>query len=170
MNRWLCMVSVVAVLASSLGAAEKNGWTEDFKAAQEKARQTGRPILADFAGSDWCGWCIKLDKEVFQQAAFQKYAKTNLVLFLADYPRARQMPARVKKQNEALQQKYAIEGFPTVLLLDADGKVLGQTGYQKGGPEAYVKHLQEMLDKAGWKPSVPAASTNAPPVAGAARL
>ncbi|MDD5706053.1 MAG: thioredoxin family protein [Kiritimatiellae bacterium] len=127
--------------------AEANAvvWLDDFAAAQAKARELKRPILADFSGSDWCGWCIRLEKEVFSQAAFKKYAQANVVLFLADFPRRKVLPANVKAQNEKLAAKYGVEGFPTVLLLDAEGQVLAQTGYQAGGAEAYVKHLQELV-------------------------
>ena len=143
--------------------AKSGEWLEDFAAAKAKAKETGRPILADFSGSDWCGWCIKLDKEVFSQADFKAYAKDNLVLFLADYPQRTAQAAKVKKQNEVLQAQYQIQGFPTVLLLDAEGKVLQQTGYQEGGASAYVQHLKDLLTKAGWKPpEKPAAATNAP--------
>ena len=102
-------------------------------------------ILADFSGSDWCGWCIKLDKEVFSKKPFQEYAKKNVVLFLADFPSRKELPAKVKEQNEKLAKQYGVRGFPTVLLLDATGKILGRTGYQRGGPEAYVEHVQKLI-------------------------
>jgi protein disulfide-isomerase len=125
--------------------AAESGWLTDFNAAKKAAAERKVPILADFSGSDWCGWCIKLDKEVFSQKAFKDYAKDNLVLFLADFPRKKTLPAEMKKQNEDLAGKYGIEGFPTVLLLDAEGKVLQTTGYRQGGAEAYVKHLKELI-------------------------
>lgn len=124
--------------------AAKAAWLDDFEAAKALAKETGRLILADFSGSDWCGWCIKLDQEVFRQPAFQTYAAENLVLFLADFPRGHKLPETTVKQNEALMGRYQVEGFPTVLLLSADGKVVGRTGYQKGGAESYIQHLQEL--------------------------
>ncbi|MFZ4395748.1 MAG: thioredoxin family protein [Kiritimatiellia bacterium] len=141
----------VAVAAPPAKSAK---WQDDFSLAQSQAKKEGRPILADFTGSDWCGWCIKLDKEVFSQKAFQDYAASNLVLFVADYPRRKKLSAKTQKQNEGLQGKYQIQGFPTVLLLDAEGKVLEQTGYQPGGADAYVTSLKGLLDKSGWKPGV----------------
>lgn len=125
----------------------EGSWLTDFAAAQAAAKEKNVPILADFSGSDWCGWCVKLDQEVFSQEAFQNWSKDNVVMFLADFPQAKPQSAELKKQNKELAEKYGIEGFPTVLLLDAEGNVLQQTGYQAGGAEKYVEHLKELLKK-----------------------
>lgn len=116
-----------------------------FDAAKKAAVEQERPILVDFSGSDWCGWCIRLDNEVFSKSEFQQYAKGNLVLFLADFPARKKQSDEVKEQNNELREKYGIMGFPTVLLLDAEGKVLGRTGYRPGGPEPYVEHLKSLV-------------------------
>lgn len=158
---------VLVTLCAGAGLAAES-WTSDFTAAKAEAKKAGRPILADFTGSDWCPWCIKLEREVFSQAAFQEYAKENLVLFLADFPRKKTLSSKVVKQNQSLQTKYQVEGYPTVLLLDADGKVLGQTGYQPGGPEVYVASVKALLSKAGWKPAANAGGSNAAPGTAAA--
>lgn len=129
-------------------AASESKWLTDFDAAKKTAKEKKLPILVDFSGSDWCGWCVKLEKEVFSKAEFQSYAKDNLVLFLADFPKKSPQPDEVKKQNKALLDKFKVEGFPTVILMDAEGKELARTGYKNGGPEAYVKHLKELLSSA----------------------
>jgi len=120
-------------------------WLTDFEAAKRDAAKREVPILADFSGSDWCRWCMKLDEEVFRQTEFAKYAKDNLVLFLADFPSRKKQTDEVRRQNKALADKFGIKGYPTVLLLDADGKVLVRTGYMRGGAEKYVEHLKEIL-------------------------
>ena len=120
-------------------------WMTDFAAAQALAKKENKPMLVDFTGSDWCGWCIKLDREVFTQPAFLDYAKKNLVLVKIDFPRNIPQTDAVKKQNRQLSAKYGIEGFPTILMMKADGKIIGRTGYQRGGAENYVKHLQGIL-------------------------
>lgn len=130
--------------ASSVWAGQEN-WLTDFEKAKAEAAARKVPILIDFAGSDWCGWCIRLDNEVFSKPEFQAYAKDNLVLFLADFPNGKPQPEVVKTQNKALAEKYGVEGFPSVLLLDSTGKVLGKTGYQKGGPVDYVEHIKKLL-------------------------
>jgi protein disulfide-isomerase len=123
-----------------------NAWMTDFQAAQEKAVEEEKPMLLDFTGSDWCGWCIKLKKEVFSKEAFQTYAAENLILVELDFPRNKPQSDELKAQNQALAEKYGIRGFPTIILLSPEGEVIGQTGYRRGGPEAYVEHLQELLN------------------------
>ncbi|MCG2680193.1 MAG: thioredoxin family protein [Kiritimatiellae bacterium] len=144
--KWSTIMFVTLGLGlSMLSATAGEDWLTDFEQAKKEATEKKLPILADFSGSDWCGWCIKLDKEVFSQPAFKAYAKNSLVLFIADFPRKKKQAAELKKQNKDLATTYAIRGYPTVLLLDAAGKELARTGYQEGGAEAYVEHLKKML-------------------------
>lgn len=136
------------IASASLALAGGSGWLEKYDKAVEQAKKEDKPILVDFTGSDWCGWCIKLDKEVFSKEAFKDYAKEKLVLLELDFPQQKRQSRSLKRQNEELAKKYKVEGFPTILLIDAEGKVLARTGYQEGGAEAYVKHLKGLLEKA----------------------
>lgn len=133
------------LVISNIVAVAGDGWLTNFEEAKKVAAKKNLPILADFSGSDWCGWCIKLDNEVFSKEEFKKYAKDNLVLFMADYPRAAKQSAEIKKQNEALAKQYGIRGFPTVLVLDSAGKQIAKTGYQAGGPEKYIEHIKSLI-------------------------
>ena len=120
----------------------------DFEAAKAKAVKEGKPIFINFTGTDWCGWCIKLEKEVFTKKAFQDYAKENLVLVEVDFPKKKEQTAELKAQNKKLDKEYGVEGYPTLYLLDATGKKLTvDIGYREGGPEAYVEHLKSLLKK-----------------------
>ncbi len=120
----------------------------DFEAAKAKAVKEGKPIFINFTGTDWCGWCIKLEKEVFSKKAFQDYAKENLVLVEIDFPKKKEQTAELKAQNKKLDKEYGVEGYPTLYLLDATGKKLTEDiGYREGGPEAYVEHLKSLLKK-----------------------
>lgn len=132
-------------LTSGLFASE--GWMTDFEAAQSKAKAENKPMLLDFTGSDWCGWCIKLDEEVFDQAAFSQYAAAELVLVEIDFPRGKEQSDKLKAQNEALAQQYGVRGFPTILVLSSEGELIEKTGYRRGGAEAYVQHIKEILAK-----------------------
>ncbi len=131
-------------------AVEKTkGFIENFEQAKKEAAAFKQPIFAFFTGSDWCGWCMKLRSEVIDTKEFGKFAADNLVLFEADFPRGKKQADSIKKQNEELAAKYGVRGYPTVFLLDAEGKELGKTGYKAGGGEAYVNHLKELLSAAG---------------------
>ena len=130
---------------SNQGISEKTVWHTSLAEAKAESVRRKVPILADFSGSDWCGWCIKLEKEVFSTEVFRKYASENLVLLLVDFPRSKPQPDEIKKQNNELAEKFGIQGFPTVVLLDAEGKKLGQTSYLPGGGDNYVMHLRKLL-------------------------
>ena len=143
-NKLLSFVFLFLVLAT---ASADETWMTDFNAALAKAKAEKKPLLVDFTGSDWCGWCIKLDKEVFSKDAFKTFANTELVLVEIDFPNRKKQSKALKAQNKELAKKYGIRGFPTILLLSPEGEVIGKTGYQAGGPEAYIAHLKEMLDK-----------------------
>ena len=133
-------VSLIAVHAN-------DSWKTDFKAALAEAGSQNKHVLVNFTGSDWCGWCIKLDKEVFSQEAFQQFAEDKLLLVKVDFPRKKQQSADLTAQNEALLKKYGVRGFPTILLLSPQGDLVGKTGYKAGGAKAYVAHIQEIIGK-----------------------
>ena len=142
---------LLALLTGTLSALAASGWQTDFAAAQTSAKKDSKAILLDFTGSDWCGWCIKMKKDSLDQKAFQEFADKKLVLVEVDFPNGKKQTDAVKKQNDDLQKKYNVEGYPTFVLVDGDGKELGRhVGYLKGGPSAFVEKI-EGWTKAGVK-------------------
>ena len=145
----LLLVAAVMVAALLFGVlartvrAEEGMWQTDFKAAMAKAKADKKYMLVDFTGSDWCGWCIKLHNEVFDKEPFKTAAPKQYVLVELDYPQQKKQSDELKKQNAELSEKYKIEGYPSVLLMDADGQVIARTGYRPGGPDDYLKHLAD---------------------------
>ena len=139
---------LIGCLLASMSYAAGDNWMSDFEAAKEKAAKEGKDLFIDFTGSDWCGWCIRLDKEVFSDKAFMEEASKKFVFVVVDFPRNKPQDAALKKQNKELQAKYGIQGFPTIILANAKGETYGRTGYKKGGPEAYMKHLNELKGNA----------------------
>lgn len=127
---------------SSLHAAE--GWTSDFEKAKTRAVAEKRDLLIDFTGSDWCGWCMKLEEEVFSKDAFKLEAPKNFVLVEIDFPQEKQLPEAIKMQNEKLQEKYKVEGFPSIVLADAEGRPYAVTGYEEGGAAKYMEMLADL--------------------------
>jgi protein disulfide-isomerase len=145
-NPWMAMVVAVAVVLGGVGTAWGTEWQTDFEAARGQAKKEGKPILMDFTGSDWCGWCIKMKKDTLDQKEFKEYAKKDLVLVQVDFPNKKKLSSDQKKANEALKAKYGVQGFPTYVLVDATGKELGrQVGYLQGGPSAFTSKIE------GWK-------------------
>ena len=140
------LASLLLALTVSLSTAAGDEWMTDFEAAKQKAAAENKDLLVNFTGSDWCSWCIKLVDEVFKHDAFKKGVADNFVLVDLDFPQDKsKLDESTQKQNEMLQEKYSIQGFPTILLLDDQGRPYAQTGYQAGGPEKYLTHLDGLL-------------------------
>lgn len=138
-----------SLLATAAFAFAGSGWSDDFEAAKAQAKKENKVILLDFTGSDWCGWCIKLDKEVFSKKEFKDYAKDKLVLVEVDFPHDKRQSKKLKEQNEELAKTFGVRGYPSIILVDAEGKKLAATGYKEGGPASYVQHLKTLLGAKG---------------------
>ncbi|MFN7139088.1 MAG: thioredoxin family protein [Limisphaerales bacterium] len=154
----LLFISLFAfVLVPLSGQAQ---WLTDYNAALQKAQTENKPVLINFTGSDWCGWCIRLKDEVFDKPEFRKYAQENLVLLELDFPRNKKQSASVRSANEKLASRYGVQGFPTVFLVDANGNPVLKTGYVRGGPKAFIAELEK-------RPGVKAQAAATPPRAAA---
>jgi thioredoxin-related protein len=142
------LVALIAGLALLKASGEELQWQTDLSKAQAEAKAGKKLVMLDFTGSDWCGWCIKLNKEVFSQPEFAKYAKDNLVLMEVDFPHGKRQSEELKKANQALQEKYKIEGYPTIIVLNSAGEKVGELGYMPGGPKAFIAELDKLRKKA----------------------
>jgi len=144
MNIKTC-AALAAMGLAGIAFAGGEGWSSDFAAAKKEAVESKKDLLLDFTGSDWCGWCIKLNEEVFSKESYKTGTKDKFVPVEVDFPKDKsKLKEETIKQNDELGKKYAIEGYPTILLTDAAGKPFAATGYKEGGPEVYVKHLDEL--------------------------
>jgi protein disulfide-isomerase len=130
--------------ADAAPVSAKAGWLTDYEKAQKEAQAKNKLLLMDFTGSDWCGWCIMLDKEVFSKPEFKDYANKHLVLLELDFPRTKRLPPETTAQNEKLLQKFRVQGFPTVVVFDSNGKPLGALGYEAGGPKVFIDRLEKL--------------------------
>jgi protein disulfide-isomerase len=140
----LMIAALIGLGAVQTMTAEETQWMTYQPKAVEVAKAQQKLVLLNFTGSDWCPWCIKLDKEVFDTPEFKKYAAANLVLVEVDFPNHKPQPAAVEKANRELQEKYNIDEFPTVLVLNGDGKTVGKLGYQEGGPRKFIAALEKI--------------------------
>lgn len=136
------ITTITFASAKEIIAEPKKGWSDNYAASLAQAKEEKKMVLLDFTGSDWCGWCVKLDEEVFSKGPFKSFAKKNLVLVELDYPHGKTQSDEVKKQNSELKSKFAISGYPTLILVDAEGKeVTRWVGFKKD-------LLDELKDKA----------------------
>jgi protein disulfide-isomerase len=138
------LLAVAASLILAVPLRAEQDWQTDFKKAQEQAKADKKLLLVDFTGSDWCGWCIKLNREVFSKPEFQAYAKQNLVLLEIDFPRRKAQADSLVKQNTELAEQYQVQGFPTIVVLNGDGRKVGELGYMEGGPSAFIAELEKL--------------------------
>ena len=109
--------------------ANNSGWLINYEDVYNQSVEQNKPIMANFTGSDWCGWCKKLKKAVFDTETFKKWAEQNVILFELDYPRRTPQDSDIKQQNANLQRTFGqlVRGFPTVLIFDIE-RVLKEDG------------------------------------------
>ena len=143
MRKLLALSAVALSLIGVIQASHAVEWSEDWTAAAQEARQNQKMILLNFSGSDWCGWCQRLDAEVFSTDAFREYAAANLVAVLADFPRRTKLAPELQARNERLMRHFQVQGFPTVLLFSPGGELIAELGYQPGGPAAFVAAIEQ---------------------------
>ena len=124
-------------------------WLIGPEEALRRASASRRPLLVNSTGSDWCIWCHRLRDEILLQKHFLDYATRHLLLLEVDSPHKTQLPAALARQNDALKEKYRITGYPTLLLLSADGKELGRLAYMQGGPKTFVREIKRLLGAPG---------------------
>ena len=142
-----CLLIALSFVATIARGAE---WQTDYEQALATAKEAKKCVLLDFTGSDWCGPCIEMKRVVFSKAAFLNYAQKNLILVEIDYPRRKTLPEKITKQNERLMHQYSIDrsGYPTVVLLNPDGKILGQLeGYSGERPSDVIAWVEKLRGK-----------------------
>ena len=145
-------IALVLVMGSIAMQAQELKWETDINKAISTSNKTKKPMLLFFTGSDWCGWCIRLQKEVLKTPEFKTWAAKNVVLVELDYPRSKPQSDAIKNQNNGLQQTFGIQGFPTIYFATAKVKGgkpsytgLGSTGYVAGGPKAWLEVANGIL-------------------------
>lgn len=151
----LSISTIYAQTKSSDYKAHQEGWLVNLDEAYEISKKTGKPILANFTGSDWCGWCKRLSRNVFVHDEFKKWASENVVLLELDFPRRTQIPQEYRSQNASLQKAFGVRGFPTIWVFNLDKntdtnqfniEALGKTGYAKTVSD-FTSGVDKMLAK-----------------------
>ena len=148
------MIAFYLLVGLTVTQAQEQTWHTDVKKAVDISNKTKKPLLLFFTGSDWCGWCIRLQKEVMKTPEFTKWANENVVLVELDFPRSKSLPAATVQQNKDIQQMFQIEGYPTIWFVNGKkngDKVqfdkLGSTGYMAGGPAAWIANAETIIKK-----------------------
>ncbi|CAM3833845.1 thioredoxin fold domain-containing protein [Flavobacterium cucumis] len=151
----ILLIAFLTLTSMSIQAQEELTWHTDMSKATDISIKENKPMFLFFTGSDWCGWCIRLQKEVFKTPEFTKWAKENVVLVELDFPRRTPQDQAIKVQNAQLQQQLQVRGYPTVWFVGAAktdaAKVnltaLGSTGYVAGGPKVWLEGANQIIKK-----------------------
>jgi thioredoxin-related protein len=123
----------------------ESAWTTDYKKAQEDAKVSHKLVLLNFTGSDWCGFCFQLDRAILSKPEFKDYASKNLILVEIDFPRRKAQSIELRKQNAQLAEQYQVEGFPTLVVLNGDGKTVWRyDGMYIGGIASFLAELDKV--------------------------
>jgi thioredoxin-related protein len=139
--------ALALIFGFSVASSARAGsdWSTNYNRAQQEAKANNKLLFVNFTGSDWCGYCIRLDREIFSKPQFKDYASKNLVLMEVDFPRRKEQSTEIRRQNQELAEQYQIEGFPTIVVLNGDGrKVWRFDGYFPDGPEAFIAQLEKL--------------------------
>jgi protein disulfide-isomerase len=149
----IALILFVAVWSLSAQSQELT-WHTDVKKATDLSIKNKKPLMLFFTGSDWCGWCKKLKKEVFDTPEFSQWARENVILVELDFPRRTAVTPEIAQQNNELQQMFAVRGYPTVWMVNPSKKDnqisfdrLGSTGYVAGGPSSWLSTANQILRK-----------------------
>lgn len=150
----LLFVSAFTIAQTKNTKMEALVWHTDIMKANEVSKASNKPIFAFFTGSDWCGWCKKLQADVFSKSEFIEWAKKNVVLLELDFPRGKTLSPELQQQNNSLQQTFQVRGYPTIWIFNlnktADGQKFdidsyGSLGYPQNAEPGneQVKFLQD---------------------------
>lgn len=120
-------------------------WYTDYSKAVQVAKKENKPLLLFFTGSDWCGWCKKMDQEIFSSPEFAKVVGNDFIFVEVDFPMNTQLPSAEAQQNATLKQKYGVTGYPTVIVLSPSENFIAETGYRPGGGQAYAEYLRQLI-------------------------
>lgn len=120
-------------------------WYTNYQQAVSAAKQSNRPIVLFFTGTDWCGWCKKMHQEIFSSPDFIKEVGNNFIFVELDFPMNKQLPQALSQQNIMLKQKFGVTGYPTVVILDPNENFIAETGYRPGGGRSYAEYLRQLL-------------------------
>lgn len=153
----LLLLTTVFASAQKEYTATHEGWLVKVDEAYALSQKTGKPILANFTGSDWCGWCKRLSAAVFDKPAFKNWANDNVVLLELDFPRRKKLPDEIRAQNQSLQQAFQVRGYPTIWVFNLEKdqengrfmiEALGKTGYTPT-VEEFTTGVDQMIQRSG---------------------
>jgi protein disulfide-isomerase len=151
-----CLIAFLLIFFQTVKSQSNDlVWYNDLNKAVPISIKNDKPLLLFFTGSDWCGWCMRLKKEVFNYPEFKEWTDSNVVMVELDFPRRKKIDSIILNQNRELARIFGVSGYPTVWLVKPQilesSKVnflkLGKLGYVAGGPEKWISVAQKFLNQ-----------------------
>lgn len=144
----VCFLMVIGIqlFAENLPTEPHINWYSNYQEALKASQSSSKPIVLFFTGSDWCTWCTKLEKEALNTPEFINAVGDKMIFVKLDFPRKGSSDPAIKTQNEELQKKYSVRGYPTLIVISPTEQQIGITGYRPGGGQDYADHLKKMVD------------------------
>ena len=148
----LVLMGIIAIIfmgtADIASAQEETGiyaWETNLDEALSQAKEQDKLVFLYFAGTDWCPWCMRFDREILDTGPFRRFAKSNFIPTLIDFPRTYEIPEEQQAYNQALAHEYGVTGFPTVLIINAEGEVIHTGSFEEGGSRRYINNLRRII-------------------------
>lgn len=150
-NYFVLFCTALLCCITFLGAAEGSSnhsisWITNYQDALAQSKTTGKPIVLFFTGSDWCGWCNKLEREVLSTPEFANLSGNKFIFVMLDFPLYKPQEPLLAASNKQIQEKFQVQGYPTLIIINSDQKKLGITGYRPGGPKLFADHLRQIVE------------------------
>lgn len=145
--------SIFLGLSLFLGSSQLQAhlpWATKHAEVMEKAQKENKPVILFFTGTGWCTWCVKLEREVLDMPEFANALNNQFLFLKADFPNPSE-PAIASSQYKPLMDRYHVDGFPTLVVVNAKGDELFTMGYEAGGPQKYAEKLLMKLRMSGQK-------------------
>jgi protein disulfide-isomerase len=139
--------AIYLIISSGNLHADELHWTTNYQEAVAQSKKESKPLFLYFTGSDWCSWCKRMDKEILSTPDFIKLVGDKFVFVYIDFPEKKKLSDDIVKQNETLQDKFKIEGYPTIVILDPDQKEIAKLNYREGGGKTYAEYLLKILEE-----------------------
>ena len=151
MTRIALLAVIIVALGATIGVCTEpkgNDWSNNLETAIKDSKKSGRPIMLVFTGSDWCLWCQKLDRDIFSTPEFSRWSE-KLIKMEVDFPQSESLPKKITDRNQWLLERYEkhVESYPTILFINAKGKVLAKTGYINNDVNNWIANADQILPK-----------------------
>lgn len=134
-------IFLFSLMMSTFATGAELSWQTNFAQASQQAQSSGKPIVMLFTGTDWCYWCKRLERDILQNPEFVNAVNDKFIFVFLDFPRGSPQNPTLSAQNEQLANKFNVNSFPTIIILDSKGQFLSKPTYDRENPRSLADQL-----------------------------